>query len=125
MRSYRREAKVFQALAHPVRLLILDVLGDEEECVCHLMAVTGLRQAYISQQLAVLRDAGLVVDRKDGLNVFYRVRDQRVLEARDLMLQMLREWSGVREEEEVLLSSYRRSSFSCACPKCQAKRQAV
>lgn len=122
MRAYRRQAKVFQALAHPVRLLILDILGDEEQCVCHLMAVTGLRQAYISQQLAVLRDAGLVVDRKDGLNVFYRVRDQRVLEARDLMVEMLRDWSGLKEKEELVS---RTPFFSCACPKCQAKCQAV
>jgi ArsR family transcriptional regulator len=54
-----------------VRLQILDILRRGEECVCHMEAVLHKRQAYISQQLMTLRDAGLVDTRKDGLNVFY------------------------------------------------------
>jgi len=62
-----------RALAHPVRLQILDMLRGGEVCVCHLEMALGKRQAYISQQLIVLREAGLVEARKDGLRVFYRL----------------------------------------------------
>jgi DNA-binding transcriptional ArsR family regulator len=57
---YTDAAVRFKALAHPVRLQILDMLRSGEVCVCHMEAVLGKRQAYISQQLMVLRDAGLV-----------------------------------------------------------------
>jgi DNA-binding transcriptional ArsR family regulator len=66
-------AELFKALAHPTRVAILEVLRHGEECVCHMEAALGRRQAYISQQLMILRAAGLVVDRRDGLNMFYRV----------------------------------------------------
>ena len=49
------------------------MLRDGEQCVCHLEAVLGCRQAYISQHLMVLREAGLVEDRRDGARIFYRV----------------------------------------------------
>jgi DNA-binding transcriptional ArsR family regulator len=54
------EARLFRILSNPARLDLLACLRDGEACVCHLEAALGLRQAYISQQLAVLRQAGLV-----------------------------------------------------------------
>jgi len=57
-------AALFKLLSHPSRLAILQVLRDGEECVCHMEAALGLRQAYISQQLMVLRQAGLVISAK-------------------------------------------------------------
>ncbi len=66
----------FKAMAHPVRLQILNMLRRGEVCVCHMEAVFGRRQAYISQQLMVLREARLVDSRKDGLKVFYRLADE-------------------------------------------------
>lgn len=70
---YANLAAVFRALAHPARLQILDLLRDGEICVCQIEAVLGKRQAYVSQQLMVLREAGLVEARRDGLQVFYRL----------------------------------------------------
>jgi DNA-binding transcriptional ArsR family regulator len=67
MTSYDDLAARFKALAHPVRLQILDMLRRGEACVCHMETALDKRQAYISQQLMVLRDAGLVDARKDGL----------------------------------------------------------
>ncbi|NWG15296.1 MAG: winged helix-turn-helix transcriptional regulator [Chloroflexi bacterium] len=72
-RTYDDLALVFRALAHPVRLHILDLLRGGEICVCQIEAALGKRQAYISQQLMVLREAGLVETRKEGLQVFYRL----------------------------------------------------
>ncbi|MGC9467683.1 MAG: ArsR/SmtB family transcription factor [Anaerolineae bacterium] len=66
-------APFFKALAHPKRLAILQVLRDGEHCVCEIEAALDLRQAYVSQQLTVLREAGLVCYRKDGWNVYYRI----------------------------------------------------
>ena len=73
MIDYQEQARLFQILSHPARLQILDILRRGEECVCHIQAMLDRRQAYVSQQLMVLRDAGLVMDRKDGLYVYYRL----------------------------------------------------
>ncbi len=80
MMDYETKSDVFQMLSHPVRLQILDELRRREACVCHLQAVTGRPQAYVSQQLRFLRKAGLVRDEKDGQNVFYFLQDEEVRE---------------------------------------------
>jgi DNA-binding transcriptional ArsR family regulator len=69
--EYRARANLLKLMAHPVRLQILDLLRREAECVCHLSAALRKPQPYISQQLALLRNAGLIADRKEGSNVFY------------------------------------------------------
>jgi DNA-binding transcriptional ArsR family regulator len=84
--DYTSGAAVFQLLAHPYRLRILDELRRGEACVCHLQAVIGRSQAYVSQQLRVLREADVVVDDKDGLNVYYRITDARTLRFLDEVL---------------------------------------
>jgi len=66
-------ATLFKALAHPKRLAILETLRDAERCVCEIEEVLDLRQAYVSQQLTVLRETGLVCYRKEGWNVYYRI----------------------------------------------------
>ena len=76
-------AGLFKVLMHPARLAILEILRGGEQCVCHMEAVLGLRQAYISQQLMVLRQAGLVTDRRDGWNIFYQVIRPEVYEVLD------------------------------------------
>ena len=76
--TYQNIADLFHVLSHPVRLQILDELRRREACVCHLQEVTGRPQAYVSQQLRILRDAELVRDEKDGQNVFYHLRDEHV-----------------------------------------------
>ncbi|MCU0522910.1 MAG: metalloregulator ArsR/SmtB family transcription factor [Anaerolineae bacterium] len=65
--------QLFKALAHPERLSILLLLEGKELCVCEIEEALDLRQAYVSQQLTVLREAGLVCYRKDGWNVRYRI----------------------------------------------------
>ena len=73
------EARFLKALTHPARLAIVDVLRRDEACVCHLEAVLGQRQAFISQHLMILRDAGIVQDRRVASNVFYRIADRRAV----------------------------------------------
>jgi ArsR family transcriptional regulator len=107
------QAKIFKVLSHPARLAILAILRDGEECVCHIEAYLGLRQAYISQQLAVLRESGLVQDRRDGWNVFYRVTDPRIFVALD-MVQTIMGLETVRIHQE---------GFRCSCARCLAEQQ--
>ena len=72
IRTHHEQARLFRALGHPARIAILSTLRDGEQCVCHMEAMLGLRQSAISQHLMVLRAAGLVEDRRDGWNVYYR-----------------------------------------------------
>ena len=78
MKEYESQANLFQILSHPVRLQILDELRKRRACVCHLQAVTGRPQAYVSQQLRILRDAEVVVDEKDGQNVYYNLGNDKI-----------------------------------------------
>ena len=77
MELYHERANLLKVLAHPVRLQILDELCGDAECVCHLSALLNKPQPYVSQQLAVLRTAGLIEDEKEGTNVYYRLVDVR------------------------------------------------
>lgn len=101
--SYQQLADRFQILAHPVRLQILDELRRGEACVCHLQAVLGRPQAYVSQQLGVLREADIVGNRRDGLLVYYSLDDAWVE-------QLLEEVLGPAGEPTRLTN--------CPCPKC-------
>lgn len=102
-----RHAQLFKALMHPVRLQILDVLRGGEECVCHLEAHLGQRQAYVSQQLAILRRAGLVADRRDGPNSFYRIARPEVL----TLLDTARAMAGA-------VGRPTPAPAACPCPRC-------
>ena len=106
---YAAQAQLLKVLTHPARLAILNILGDGEHCVCHMEAHLGLRQAYISQQLAVLRDAGLIQDRRDGWNVFYRVAERRIFD----VLAAAEQIAGPARE-----SLPPRPAVACPCPKC-------
>lgn len=81
------KAEVFQALAHPTRIAIIDLLGEGELPAGKLIEKLGVEQANISQHLAVLRSRQLVVNRKVGNQVFYSVRDKLLLQVLALMRQ--------------------------------------
>lgn len=71
---YEARARVARALAHPSRLLILEALREREWCVCELTDLVGADQSTVSKHLAVLKHAGLIADRKQGVMTFYRPR---------------------------------------------------
>jgi ArsR family transcriptional regulator, arsenate/arsenite/antimonite-responsive transcriptional repressor len=71
---YESRARIAKALAHPSRLLILDALAEGEVCVCELTPLVGADQSTVSKHLAILKNAGLIEDRKQGLNTYYRVK---------------------------------------------------
>jgi ArsR family transcriptional regulator len=73
-------ADVFALIGQPARLHILLAIGTERACVCQLECLLGQRQAYISQQLMLLRDAGLVETERSGRYIFYHLSDPRWLD---------------------------------------------
>lgn len=97
-------------LAHPERLRILDAVRRDSECVCHLEALLGKPQPYVSQQLRLLRDAGLIIDEKQGQNVFYRLCDEEVRAWLAIVL-------GDAHGEHPEMARHKRV-IACVCPKC-------
>ena len=84
----RFKAGVFQALGHPTRIAIVELLRDEGEIpVTRIYEQLGLEQAHVSQHLAVLRAKQIVVGRKEGNQVFYSLRDRILGKILDLMRQ--------------------------------------
>jgi DNA-binding transcriptional ArsR family regulator len=104
--NYEVIAKQLKIMGHPTRLQILDMLRQGETCVCHIETALNKRQAYISQQLMVLRDAHLVSARKDGLQVYYRLNDDDGLH--DLLDSLL--GTPAKEGLDILAG--------CACVNC-------
>jgi len=114
---YRFEADTFNALAHPARLEILELLRQGECCVCHIQAMLDQRQAYISQHLNVLRRTGLVVNRKDGLRVYYKVTDPTVFVLVDNVKKILQAQRGGRLPKS-LETRPTSPGKPCSCPQC-------
>ena len=105
MKRYTAKASKLKIMGHPIRLQILDMLRRGETCVCHIERALDKRQAYISQQLMTLRDAGLVDSRREGLQVYYRLVDVQVQELLDLLLEPLTA-TGLQTLDD------------CNCPSC-------
>jgi ArsR family transcriptional regulator len=73
----KQELSLFKALSDGTRLRIMVLLSEKELCVCQIMWALDLDQAKISRHLTVLRNAGLVKDRRDGLWIYYSLRRPR------------------------------------------------
>jgi len=73
-RMYEMRARIIKAMAHPSRLMMIDALAEGEKCVCELRDLVGSDISTVSKHLALMRDAGIVNDRKAGQQVFYSLR---------------------------------------------------
>ncbi len=117
--GYKALGELFRALAHPVRARILDILACQEACVCHLTAVLGQHQPYVSQQLATLREAGLVTDRREGTLVYYRLADEGLAELLDKAQAIVR---ALSDEELAFPPVPVGPVANCPCPRCESGR---
>ena len=83
--NIQQAAQAMKAIAHPLRLKILCVLGNREISVQDIVEQVGTSQSNISQHLAILRDKGVLATRKEANRVFYRIDDLRTLKLIGMM----------------------------------------
>jgi DNA-binding transcriptional ArsR family regulator len=105
--DYRARAELFHLLSLENRLRILDELRYGDACVCHLQHMLKRPQAYVSQQLRILKDAGIVDTHKEGANVFYYLTDPLA--------------RGVLDKVLGPLEQNRPVDPGCPCPRCAAR----
>jgi ArsR family transcriptional regulator len=116
MDGFQTQAQLFRALSHPVRLRILDILSQQEACVCHLTEILDQRQPYVSQQLATLREAGLVTDRREGTLIYYRPAHDHLASLLDHGKLVVKDLAG----GEIVFDPVPEEALaSCPCPRCQ------
>lgn len=122
MNMLEQVADLYKTLGQPARLSILLAIGSGEACVCHLEAALKFRQAYISQHLMALREAGLVDSRRDGRNIYYRLRDPG-------MLDVIRATGDWLVKERNFVETYAEQTAvllqGCSCPRCSTDANPV
>jgi ArsR family transcriptional regulator len=98
------KAELFKALAHPARIRVLEILAGGDRTVTELTELVGIEASHLSQQLAVLRRARLVTGTKDGVRIFYSIRDPALVDLLAVAKQLL---INSLEETEDLLAGLR------------------
>lgn len=119
-RAEKQISHLFQSLSPMPRLQMVQALGDGEACVCHLETMLGYRQAYISQHLMALRQAGVVVSRREGRNVFYRLANPGML----TLIQQAGTLLGFAASE-FRATGATTLLTDCPCPHCGEKETAI
>ncbi|MEW6716748.1 MAG: metalloregulator ArsR/SmtB family transcription factor [Chloroflexota bacterium] len=108
LKNANKISGILKTISHPARLAILLAIGEGEACVCHLEAMLGKRQAYISQHLMALRQADILRDRREGRFIFYSIANPALL-------------ALVRDAEllaGVTIPIAPPAAVECACPHC-------
>jgi ArsR family transcriptional regulator, arsenate/arsenite/antimonite-responsive transcriptional repressor len=100
MMLYEKQTKVAQAIAHPLRLAILDFLRDKERCVCNIAEAAGSERSNISRHLSVMFNAGVLNSSKEGLKVFYRLKCPCILDFFSCITKVLRQ--QIRDQKKIL-----------------------
>ncbi|MFJ9442344.1 ArsR/SmtB family transcription factor [Kitasatospora sp. NPDC101235] len=77
---YQLKAEFFKTLGHPVRIRVLELLSEREHAVAEMLPEVGVEASHLSQQLAVLRRSNLVIARREGSTVYYRLTNPQVAE---------------------------------------------
>jgi DNA-binding transcriptional ArsR family regulator len=101
---YQLKAEFFKTLGHPVRIRVLELLSEREHAVSQLLPQVGVESAHLSQQLAVLRRANLVVTRREGPAVYYALASPEVAELLKVARKIL---TGVLAGQAELLADLR------------------
>ncbi|HLJ17004.1 MAG TPA: metalloregulator ArsR/SmtB family transcription factor [Bryobacteraceae bacterium] len=110
----RFKAEIFQALAHPTRIAIVEALRNGEMSAGQLIEQLGLEQANASQHFAVLRSKQIVLNRKEGNQVFYSLRDPVLIEVLDILKRyfysQLSETMSMLKEMQMEKKTYKKKS---------------
>jgi len=86
---FEMQAEICKTLTNPKRIEILNALRTDERTVTELVNALGASKANVSQHLAVMRHKGILTTRREGVNIFYRVANPKVIEACALMKEVL------------------------------------
>ena len=100
MALFERQAEIAKAVAHPLRMAVLDFLRGGERCVCEIAEHVGSERSNVSRHLAVMVRAGVLGCRKDGLKVYYRLKTPCVAEFLSCVTRVLK--CRARENERLL-----------------------
>ncbi|WP_024288534.1 metalloregulator ArsR/SmtB family transcription factor [Cellulomonas sp. KRMCY2] len=118
---HQLKADLFKALGNPLRIRVLELLCEREHSVGEMLAEIGVEASALSQQLAVLRGAGLVSSRREASAVYYSVTSPRVAELLAVARRLRTELLGVQME---LLSDLRAEELDAAQPATAQPRRA-
>lgn len=99
-RIFEKQAAIAKAIAHPVRMAVLEYLKPGEQCVCDIAKAVGTERTNLSKHLSVMTAAGVLASRKDGLKVMYRVKTPCLLGFMDCIKECLIEQA---EEQQQML----------------------
>jgi ArsR family transcriptional regulator len=105
--AYELQASICKVLADPKRIHILHLLADGERSVGELADLLGVRQANASQHLTLMRERGIVVTRRDGRTIYYRLANPTILQACSIMHQVLLEQLAEHEDLSRRLKDWR------------------
>ncbi len=95
---FEMHAEICKVFTNPKRLEIISLLRDGEKTVNELTELAGVPQANVSQHLTVLRQNNVVVTRRNGANIYYKIANPKILQACDLMREVLLEKLSENEE---------------------------
>ena len=99
---FERQAEIAKAVAHPLRVAVIDLLKDGEKCVCDVAKHLGSERSNVSRHLGVMVNAGVLSCHKDGLKVFYALKTPCVAEFLSCVTRVVRHQA---KENEKLLAS--------------------
>ncbi|NMB61794.1 MAG: helix-turn-helix transcriptional regulator [Chloroflexi bacterium] len=113
----KKASKLLAVMGNPFRLAILLEIGNGEACVCHLEAALNQRQAYISQHLMALRDAGVLKTRREGKYIYYRLSSPQILD----LIRQAATIAGIKTDQ-FPVSAEPAVLKKCACPHCEEEK---
>ena len=97
---FEKQAEIAKAIAHPLRIAIIDFLKDGEQCVCDIAETIGSERSNVSRHLAVMVNAGVLEYRKEGLKVIYKLKTPCILEFFSCIRKVLKQ--QVKDNEQLL-----------------------
>jgi len=97
---FEKQAEVTKAIAHPLRIAIVDFLKDGEQCVCDIAEYVGSERSNVSRHLSVMVSAGVLAYRKQGLKVIYKLKTPCVLDFLSCVTNVLKQ--QLKESEKLL-----------------------
>jgi len=97
---FEKQAEIAKAIAHPLRIAVVNFLKDGEQCVCDIAKHVGSERSNVSRHLSVMSNAGLLEYRKEGLKVIYKLKTPCILEFFSCVSRVLKQ--QVKENERLL-----------------------